>query len=350
MSKQNYDYLDVVSQLVSNYRQEKPLLDGAVLFRGSRFGDQVPSKDTPDQLHGHLLPQVAASYTHSWKKTDTFIETYPIDREKTRFYANLSLDEHLKGNQVRSYSVPDVERAIRPLVENLAFHPKGSKAWESNVESLEKVIKSSFYEAGVPVRSSEGAKTQPQEKFFYSGSPKAASTAEVLTNLERLTPVNEARAKAIYTMSRPTETAKSIAQLEAVHPEASRAFKVMQQAVQRDQAKVVLTKHGAKPLSDFIDHVRTEPQTDAQARVLRLAEGLGKSLDSTDPNVRARALSVTSKIAGLDPATVTIKDIGQVIANVSSNSQGSSVSGTARADASAGGPIPRATPSQSMSR
>jgi hypothetical protein len=230
--------------------------------------------------------------------------------------------------------VQDVERAIQPLVENLAYLQKGSKAWVTNVESLEKVIKSSFYEAAVPARTADGSHTQPQEKFFYSGGPKVSSAQDVLANLERMTPTNEARAKAIYAMSRPTETAKAIAQVEALHPEAARAFKVMQQAVQRDQAKNVLTAHGAKPLTSFVDQVRKEPQTEAQSRVLRLAQGLGQSLDNPDPNVRARALAVTSKIAALDLGTVTIKDIGQAVSNVSTAARtGSVVSRESPADA-----------------
>lgn len=332
MSQQKYENLDVVSLLVSNYRQEKPLLDGAVLFRGSRFGDQVPAQETPHQLHAHLLPQVAASYTHSWKKNDAFIDTYPVDRENTRFYANLSLDEHMKGNQVRSYSVQEVERAIQPLVENLAFLPKSSKAWDNNVEALERVIKSSFYEAGVPVRKLDGAEVQPQDKYLYSGSPKAATVKDVLDNLERLTPENEARAKAIYAMSRPSDSAKAIGRIEALHPEASRAFKVLQHAVQRDQASAVLTKHGGKPLTEFITAVRTEPQTEAQSRVMRLAQGLGQSLDSSDPSIRARALMVTSKIAGLDPSTATIKDVGQVVSKVNSATQSATQSAAPRAE------------------
>lgn len=347
MSQQNYEYLDVVSQLVKNFRQEKPLLEGAVLFRGSRFGDQVPGKSTPDELHGHLLPQIAASYTHSWKKSEAFIDTYPVDRASTRFYASPSLEEHLKGNQAKSYSVADVERAIRPLVENLSYLQKGSKAWENNVEALERVVKSSFYEAGLPVRNREGGQTQPKEKFFYSGGPKVASAKDVLDNLERMTPQNETRAKAIYAMSRPTETAKAISGVEALHPESSRAFKVLQQAAQRDQASTVLAKHGGKPLMDFISEVRDEPQNDAQARVLRLAQGLGKSLDSADANVRARARTVTQMLAKLDPSTATIKDIGGVIAKVNmaaqSSSPGSAMPGPVRIP-------PTAAPQAAMAR
>lgn len=319
MNQQKYDYLDVVARMVSNYRQDKPLLEDAMLFRGSRFGDQIPSKSTPEQLHGHLLPQVAANYTHGWRKSDTFIDTYPIDRENTRFYANLNLDEHLKGNAVKSYSVADVERAIRPLVENLAYHPRGNKAWQTNVDALEKVIKSSFYEAGIPVRQPDGVKTQPQEKFLYSGTPKANSVSEVLGNLEKLTPANETKAKVNYALARPTDTVKAISQIETTHPEAARAFKVLQQAVQRDHAKTVLTQYGSKPFSSFMEHVQKELSTDAHSRVLRLAQGLGQSLDSSDPNVRARALTVTGQIGKLDLATATIKDIGQVIASVNTS-------------------------------
>ncbi|KVP75074.1 hypothetical protein WJ96_04735 [Burkholderia ubonensis] len=316
MSQQNYEYLDVVKLLVNNFREEKPLLEGAVLFRGSRFGDQQPGANSPNELHAHLLPQVAASYTHNWGKSEAFIDTYPIDRDKTRFYANLSLDEHLKGNQVKSYSVADVERAIRPLVENLAYLPSTSKGWNQNVENLERYIKSSFYEAGVPVRKMDGAENQPQEKFYYSGSPKVTSVKEVLDNIERLTPLNEARAKEGYANARSSDVAKAIDKIEAFHPEAARAFQVLRGAVQRDQAAIVLEKHGDKPLMSFIEATRNEPSSEAQSRVLRLAQGLAHSLDSQDPNIRTRALTVTNQIAKLDPATATLKDVGQEVTKV----------------------------------
>lgn len=322
MSQPNHEYLDVVKLLVSNFRDDKPLLDGAVLFRGSRFGEQQPGPNSSGELHAHLLPQVAASYTHNWGKGEAFIDTYPIDRETTRFYANLSLDEHLKGNQVKSYSVADVERAIRPLVENLAYLPSASKGWDGNVENLERYIKSSFYEAGVPVLKRDGAENQPQEKFYYSGGPKVDSVKDVLNNIERVTPLNEARAKEGYAHARSSEVAKAIDKIEALHPEASRAFQVLRGAVQRDQAAIVLEKHGDKPLMDFISAARNEPSSEAQSRVLRLAQGLANSLDSPDANIRSRALTVTSQIAKLEPDTATLKDIGQEVAKVNLKSHG----------------------------
>jgi alpha-ketoglutarate-dependent taurine dioxygenase len=323
MSQQNHEYLDVVKLLVKNFREDKPLLDGAVLFHGSRFGDQTPGKDSPDMLHAHLLPQVAASYTHNWQKGDAFIDTYPIDRENTKFFANLNLDNHLKGEKATAYSVQDVERGIRPMVENLAYLPSISKGYEQNVERLEKFIKSSFYEAGVPVQR-DGEQPKPQDKFYYTGDPTATSTKDVLNNMERVTPVNEARAKEAFAMGRSSDAAKAIDGIDATHPEASRAFQVLRGAVQRDQASNVLAKHGDKPLMDFVTATRNEPSSDSQSRVLRLAQGLAQSLDSQDHNVRTRALTVTGQLAKLDPDMATLKDVGQQVSKVNQSVQAAS--------------------------
>jgi hypothetical protein len=323
MSQQNPEYLDVVNLLVKNFREDKPLLEGAVLFHGSRFGDQTPGKDTPEVLHANLLPQIAAGHTHNWQKGDAFIDAYAIDRENTKFFANHNLDNHLKGEKATAYSVQDVERGIRPLVENLAYLPSTSKAWEQTAENLEKYIKSSFYEAGVPLQR-DGAQTQPQDKFFYTGGPSATSTKEVLSNMEQVTPVNEARAKEAFAVGRSSDVAKTIDRIEATHPEASKAFQVLRGAVQRDQANNVLSKHGEKPLLEFVSAARNEPSSEMQGRVLRLAQGLANSLDSQDINVRARALSVTGQLGKLDPSTATLKDVAQEISKVNQNSQNSS--------------------------
>jgi hypothetical protein len=323
MSQQNHEYLDVVKLLVKNFREDKPLLDGAVLFQGSRFGDQAPGKDTPDVLHGHLLPQIAASYTHNWQKGDAFIDTYPVDRENTKFFANLNLDNHLKGEKATAYSVQDVERAIRPMVENLAYLPSISKGYDQNVDRLEKFIKASFYEAGVPVQR-EGEQNKPQDKFFYTGDPTATSTKDVLSNMERVTPVNEARAKETFAHGRSSDAAKAIDGIDATHPEASRAFQVLRGAVQRDQATNVLAKHGEKPLADFVTAARNEPSSENQSRVVRLAQGLALSLDSQDHNVRTRALTVTGELAKLDPDKATLKDVAQQVSRVNSAVQSAS--------------------------
>jgi hypothetical protein len=320
MSNSNYENLDVVKLLVKNFREDKPLLEGAVLFHGSRFGDQTPGKDNQNILHANLLPQVAASYTHNWEKGTAFIDTYPIDRENTKFFANANLSEHLKGNPATAFSVQDVERGIRPLVENLAYLPSSSKTYDHHVELLERYIKSSFYEAGVPVQR-EGAQTQPQDKFYYNGDPTATTAKDVLNNMERVTPVNEARAKEAFAMGRSSEIAKVIDKIQATHPEASQAFQVLRGAVQRDQASNVLGKHGDKPLMDFISAARNEPSSETQGRVLRLAQGLAGGLDSQDINIRARALTVTNQLGKLDASTATVKDVAQEVSKVNQSSQ-----------------------------
>jgi hypothetical protein len=316
MSQLAPENLDVVKLLIKNFHEDKPLLDGAVLFRGSRFGDQLGGPDSPTQMHAHLLPQVAASYTHNWQKGESFIDTYPIDRENTRFYANQSIEDRMKGAPSKSYGVEDVERALRPMVENLAHLPSHGKAFQQQLENLERAIKSSFYEAGVPIRQLDGKETTPQDKFLYSGDPKVTTAKEVFDRMERLTPENEMKAKEYYAHARLTEAAKELGKLEAFHPEAAKAFKVMQQAVQRDQAAHVLAKHGDLPLSQFITATRNEPQSENHGRVLKLAQGLAHHLDSQDMNVRSRALSATQQIGNLDPKTATMKDVATQVAKV----------------------------------
>ncbi|HDR9103372.1 TPA: hypothetical protein QDB04_000091 [Burkholderia vietnamiensis] len=345
MSQLAPENLDVVKLLIKNFREDKPLLEGAVLFRGSRFGDQMGGPDSPTQMHAHLLPQVAASYTHNWQKGESFIDTYAIDRENTRFYANQSIEDRMKGGPTKSYGVEDVERWLRPMVENLAHLPSHGKAFDQQLENLERAIKSSFYEAAVPVRQPDGNETVPLAKFLYSGEPKAATAKEVFDRMERLTPENEMKAKEYYARARLTDASRELGKLETFHPEAAKAFKVMQQAVQRDQAAHVLAKHSDLPLSQFITATRNEPQSENHARVLKLAQGLAHHLDSQDVNVRARALAATEQIGKLDPNSATMKDVALQVAKVAQAGRSTENGGASAADNTRGFIPPKAAAS-----
>ena len=310
MTQQPQEYLDFVSLMVENFKNEKPLLDRAMLFRGSRFGDYGNS--STKELNAHLLPHIAAGYTHSWGRNDGFIETYPIDRETTRFFARDSHEKHLQGHPLQSYSVKDIERVLTPMVENIAYQKEGHGR-DRQVEDLEKFIKASFYEAGVPVRN---GMSDSAEKFYYTGSPDAQTSKEAFSYMERITPINESRAKQFYAQARPSTAIKAVAKLEFQYGEASNAFKVLQGAAQKDHAQGLLDKLGHKPLMEFISDARGEGPSDAQSRVLRLAQGLAQSLDSRDPETRNRALAVAQGIGKLNPETTTIKDVAMEVAKM----------------------------------
>lgn len=353
MSKDNFENLHVVALMMKNFRDEKPLLDGAVLFRGASLSDAASSDA---QLHAYLLPQVAAAYTHNWDKKDSFINTYPIDRENTRFYPASRLADHLKGENVRSYSVQELEKAIRPLVENLStvsWGVTGSAQWEKRAADLERFIKATFYEAGVPSHT-QGTQTKPSERFIYSGNPKAETASEVINQMEQVTQANSGKVKESFAKDRPNPVVAELGQLAAKHPDAERAFKALQHAARHDQKETIMEKHGNKPLDAFIDAARQEPPSASQERLLKLAQGLAAGLQNSDPGARMRATAIVKQLGQLDPNTATVKDVGQKITNINqanrSTHAGSSPPKTAASEGPPGQPVNRTPPSMGRDR
>ncbi len=340
MDKPKYEYLDVVALMLKNYREDKPLLDGAVLFRGSRFADGG-SHGGDEQIRAYLLPQVAAGYTHGWDKQGTYISTYPVDRDTTRFYPAARLADHLRGESVTSYSVRDVERAIRPHVENLASLAGvtigGHRSFVSQTEALERFIKASFYEAGVPARS-HGIPARPQESFYYSGGPKVDKLVDVLNSLDRVTPENSSKAKDNVTREQPNEVTSQLAKLAVQHPEAMKAFRALYAAANHDLKQNLTEKHGNKSLQDFAAAAKTEPPTENQSRLLRLAQGLAENLRSTNPAARSRALEITNHLGQLNPTTTTVADVSREVSRINQTSM------KARGDATGSTAAPAAQP------
>ncbi len=341
-SNNAHDYLDVVNLLVSNYRSEKPLLDGAVLFKASRLDSLgAEMEGGAAQSHAYLLPQVAASHAPG-SKGDVFIDTFPVDREHTRFFAESRLAEHLEGKEVKSYSVAEVERAVGPLVENLA-HANSPAARERNQAHLERFIKMSFYESGLPHSGPDGSPTVPIERFQYSGKAAPESAKEMLGGLKKMGKDSEAQAKQSYAKTRPSDAAISISVMEAANPSAARAFKVLKNAVQRDHADSVMAKYGDLSPKAFVEAIKNEPPSEYQHRILKLAQGLSSSLSSPDSAIRDRASAVAKQLGMLNPDTATIKDVGQAIVRINQASKGAGLSG------SVGRPMPPSS-DRSLSR
>lgn len=353
MSKQQFEDLHVVALMLKNFRDEKPLLEGAVLFRGASLSDAA---STDAQLHAYLLPQMAAAYTHNWDKKDSFINTYPIDRDNTRFYPATRLADHLKGEEVRSYTVQDLEKAIRPLIENLStvsWGVTGSAQWEKRAADLERFIKATFYEAGVPSHT-QGTPTKPGDRFIYSGGPKAETASEVINKLEQVTQANSGKVKETFAKERPNEISAELAQLAAKYPDAERAFKALQHAAKVDQKETIMAKHGDKPLDAFLDAARKEPPSQNQERLLKLAQGLAAGLQNPDPQAKARATAIVKQLGQLDPNSATVKEVGQKISAINQAHRSTSHAGAnpprvANSSSSVPG-VPSNRPAPSMSR
>ena len=306
MSKSLLDY-DVIDNMVANYRNNRPLLEGAMLYRGSRLPDQTQGSFSGKEVHGTLMPHIAVGYTHAWQES-TYLGMYDLDREKTRFYANFTLEKAQQGEGVKSYSVADAERGLMPYVKAVAEAPGMRERFEAE-QKLEAVVKKALYEAPIALQRDDGSANEPKGLFLYRGKPDVSFRKLVHKEMEPLSAKNEWIAKnAMYKGFRNSAGAKVHAAAEAA-PRMSRALRVMATVSQREFARTAEAQHGHKPLKAFLEGVRSMPASDAQQRLGQLAELLGQSAMSGNPLMQAKAEAMAQQIAELDPETATYADI-----------------------------------------
>lgn len=318
---------DLVVLLLENHRAGKPLLTDATLYRGSRLPDQTYGTFSKDEMHGSLLPQVAASYTHNWNEKDSFIGTYKIDRENTRFFADFGLEEKQKGNAHTAYTVQDVERALGPLVENLASALNSRQRMVAE-ETLERFIKSSFYEASIPTKTPEGEPNRPDKLFIYTGSPAIQIRQAVPLQMEAVSPQNEHRAKAMMYKEHRNEAAAVIHTVATNNRDLVKAFVVIGEVAQRGYAADMAQKHGGKPLNQFMDALSKEAPTTEQVHLGRLASSLAAGLQHSDEKIQPRAVAILSRIAELNPETSSFKEVVKAsVSNEASSAKSAESSG-----------------------
>lgn len=299
---------DLVAQLVENYRADKPLLTDVVLYRGSRLPDQTQGTFSQNEMHASLLPQVAASYTHNWQEKDSFIGTYKIDRENTRFYADYGLEQKLQGKDIRSYSVAEVERGLTPLVADVA-EALNSKQRLRAEEALETFIKRSFYEASVPTKTPDGGPNRPDTLYIYKGRPDISIRQAISMQMEKMTPANEQRAKDVMYREHRNEAAGIIHTISVENPAAVKSFQVLAKVAQRGYGEEMAAKHGSKPLNQFMDALAAEPVNSRQAQLGRLAKVLAQGLQSSDPTIQSKATAVINRLSTMDGDKVSFEEV-----------------------------------------
>lgn len=317
---------DLVVQLVENYRAGKPLLEEVMLYRGSRLPDQTQGTFSQNEMHASLLPQVAASYTHNWQEKDSFIGTYKIDRENTRFYADYGLEQKLQGKDIRSYSVAEVERGLGPLVADVA-EALNSKQRSRAEDALETFIKRSFYEASVPTKTPEGGPNRPDTLYFYKGRPDIAIRQAISLQMEKVTPANEQRAKDVMYREHRNDAASLIHTVSVQNPDVVKSFQVLAKVAQRGYGDEMAAKHGGKPLNQFMDALAAEPVNTKQAQLGRLAKVLAQGLESPDAGIQSKAKAVINRLSTMDGNKVSFEEV----VKASSSSAASAVSSKSQA-------------------
>lgn len=328
LPKNNAAPTDLVELLVSNYQQNKPLLSDAVLMRGTRLPDQSLGSYDKSVTHGSLLPQVAASYTHNWSESSSYIGTYAIDREKTRFFADFGLEQALQGKAVQSYSVKDAENMLEPLVRQVA-EAKNLQARGAAEERLESFIKRNLYEANVPIRQADGSFNRPKELFEYGGRPNIGVRQAAMMQMKKLTPAMETTAKAVMRREHRSPAMNAIHGLLSTSHQSAAAQKGLPvrkalevvMAIATKEHQGMLAQHENKPLAQFLDAAAKSPMSPEQERLGRFAKAIAEGLSHPSAPVQAKAEALVQSIAKMDPASAAYADLVKASKEHSSSAQ-----------------------------
>jgi len=308
---------DLMSLLEDNFKAGRPLLQDAVLYRGTRRPDQTSSSYSAESMHGSLLPQVAASYTHNYsQKSDkdvTFIGTYKVDRETTKFYQDFGLEQHLEGKKVPSMNVQQAEKFLEPLVRDFAAASGGRERAQAE-ERLEMAIKRNLYEAAVPARTAEKEPNRPVDLYVYHGRPDVGVRQAVGLQMSKVGPHNEAGVKAFMVKNQRNAAIKSIHMLSTQVGPAQKALGVLKDIAQREYSGKLQAEHGHKPLNQMLNDVAKQPLSADQERIGRFAKALVEGVAHPNPSVRAKANALAYDITTLDRDTATFKDVAKVAA------------------------------------
>lgn len=312
---------DPLEKMVSNFKEGKPILEGAQLYRGTRLPDQALGHFGAD-LHTSLLPQVAASYTHNWKAGgEAYIGTYPIDRENTRFHSDFGMEK--VGASKNGYSVAEVERALEPLVSKMANAANPADRAKAS-EMLEKQVMHSFYEAGVPSKTQSGEPNRPQQLYVYDGRPDTSNRAAVAMQMRPMTLEAEKTARLTLLSEHKSESMQQMVSMLAKRNEASPAVAVMLDIASRDHGKDIMKAHATKPLGQLMNDLHSHPATDLQERVGKFAKAIQAGVEHPNPDIRNKAQDLAKEISKLDPAKATFGDLQRISGEVSAKHAGQS--------------------------
>lgn len=299
---------DLLDLLERNFRQGKPLLEDAVLYRGSRLPDQTQGSFSKDVMHGSLLPQVAASYTHNWDEKTSFIGAYPLDRNTTRFFADFGMEKMLDGKRSGSLSVADAEKALLPYVREVAATQPGTPTRRAAEAKLEGFVRQTLYEANLPTRSPRGGANRPAELYAYTGNPKVAIRQAVGMQMRRVDPLFAQKAKEVVYAEHRNAVGAQLHQLASDNP-GKKFVRVIQAIAQREYGAELRAAHDEKPLNAFLDAVAKHPVAEGHARLGQFAQKLVEGMNSPNKDMQIKASAMAEGIAQLNPETARSSDV-----------------------------------------
>lgn len=306
---------DLLQLLEQNYREQRPLLDGALLYRGTSVPVQEGGVVSDTVMHATLLPKIATEYTHNHGEGQVgFIGAYALSRDAV-FHKDWGMEKSLNGQDTGGRTVAQAEGLLRPLVAELAAardEPTRAQC-RHNIEAL---IERDLYETALPLRTSGGRAVAAEQLFYYSGQPKAHSNKEALQGMSPVLEHNSAQAKeAVFNQyrGRTTNALRDLgrAPMEGAPSEVGMAAKALTRIAQVSQAefsKELRQAYGQLPLQDLTKAAAEHPTSRPQAQLKALGEMLKDSLQSPDSRHQAMGQTAAKLIADL-PQNATYREV-----------------------------------------
>lgn len=310
---------DFCDLLEKNFREQRPLLDGALVYRGTSTPVQEGGVISKDVMHAALLPCVATQYTCNYAAGQAgFIGAYPLSRDAV-FYKDWHLEKALDGKDVPGLTVPQLEDRLHPQVEQLAAARDDTQRAQIR-RDIESFVRVEAHETGLRLRQPDGSRVEGH-LHYYTGAPHAHSNREALQGMAPVTNQNSERAReAVFDLYRgqATEALRAL----RVNPQLARQGagpSVPAPAVQgaldrltaisrREFSQELRRAYGNLPLSDLAKAVVEHPVSRQQAQLRDLGIMLHEAVHSPNPQTQRTGVIASKLIANL-PESASYKEL-----------------------------------------
>lgn len=312
---------DFFELLEKNYREQRPLLEGAQVYRCTSTPVQEGGVVSDQVMHAALIPRVATQYTSadsSPGKPD-YMGAYPLDRNAV-FYKDWQLEKALAGEPVRGMTVPQAEALLRPQVERLLG--AGSESSRAVIKSeIELLVKNELHETGLRLRKPDGAPVEGK-LFYYTGQGAAGSNQEALKGMVPVTDQNSKPARgAVFDRYRgPTTNTLRALRVDPglvragngvtpVHLDAAKkALDRLTSVSQSTFSQELREAYGNRPINELAKAAADHPVSRQQAQLRDLGAMLHEAVHSPDIKTQRTGLVASKMIASM-PDTASYKEL-----------------------------------------
>lgn len=307
---------DIFELLERNFNAQKPLLDGAHVYRGTSNPIQEGGVVSDTVMHATLMPKIATQYTHNYMEGQVgYIGAYPLDRNAT-FHKDWGLEKSLNG-QGEGRTVAQAEELLRPKVAELAA-AKDEPTRLNIKREIENTIQRELYETALPLDRARS----PSQMFYYTGQPNAHSNKEATLGMAPIREHNSSVAKEDILNKYRGPTTQTLREISldpsmgglsakigpAEMVTARKAMARMTHISQAEFSKELRTSYGQLSVGELAKAAVEHPVSKQQKQMEMLGTMLRDSWHSDNPQHREVGHTAAKLIAAL-PESASFKEV-----------------------------------------